>query len=142
MHTLAWGPPLEERWCSPEKKRQMVKGVRYEKGQIGFVWLRKEKTGRHTIMIFLPIKTCCREDNDELCSLSARSHDLICSGGDLDMILEMLSNLKRKGWKRLASYSTASFMASLFQNRLVSPPPDPVPTSRQLWLSLFLLSQV
>lgn len=93
-------------------------------------------------MIFPPIKTCCRADNDELCTLSARSHNSICSRGDSDMILETLSNLKKEGWKRLVIYSTASFMASLFQNRLVSPYPDPVPTSRQLLLRLFLLSQV
>lgn len=123
-----------KRRCSPEEERQMDKRVRYEEGQIWFVWLRKEKTGRHMTMIFPPIKTCCRADNDELCSPSARSCNLICSTGDLDMILEMPSNLKRKGWKRLDIYSTASFMASSFQNRLVSPPPDPVPTSRQLLL--------
>lgn len=80
----------------------MDKGVRHEKGQIEFVWFKKEKTGRHVIMIFPPIKTCCRADSDEFCSLSARSHNLICSRADLDMILEMLSSLKRKGWKRLA----------------------------------------
>lgn len=86
----------------------MDKGVRYEKGQIELVWFRKEKTGRHMIMIYPPIKTCCRADNDELCSLSVKSSNLICRRGDLDMISEMLSNFKRKGWKRLAINSTAS----------------------------------
>jgi len=64
----------------------MDKGVRYGKGQIGFVWFRKEKTGRHMIVISPPIKTCRRADNDELCSLSARLRDLICSRGNVGMI--------------------------------------------------------
>lgn len=100
-------------WCSPEK-RQMDKGVRYEKGQMELIWFRKEKTGRDMIMIYPPIKTCCRADNDELCSLSLMPCNLLCRRGDLDVISEMLSNLKRKGWKRLAINSTAS-LASLSQ---------------------------
>lgn len=100
-------------WCSPEK-RQVDKGVRYEKGQLELGWFRKEKTGRHMIMIYPPIKTCYRADNDELCSLPLKSCNLICRRGDLDMISEMLSNFKRKGWKRLAINSTDS-LASLSQ---------------------------
>lgn len=122
-----------KRWCSPEK-RWMDKGVGDEKGQIELVWFRKEKTGRHMIMIFPPIKTCCRADNDELCSLSVKSCNLIYRR-DVDMISEMLSNFKRKGWKRTAINSTA-FLASLSQ---LSQPCSPQQT---VIVKIFLLRQV
>lgn len=113
-HTGLRTSAVGKTWRSPEKRRQMDKGVRYKKGQIELVWFSKEKTWRHVIMIYPPIKTCCRADNDELCSLSVKSCNLICRRGDLDMISEMLSNFKRKGCKRLAINSTAS-SASLSQ---------------------------
>lgn len=80
-----------------------------KKDKLSLSGLEKKKTGIHMIMIYPPIKTCCRADNDELCSLFVKSCNLICRRGDLDMISEMLSNFKRKGWKRLGINSTASF---------------------------------
>lgn len=84
---------------------------------------RKEKTGRHMIMIYPPTKTCCRADNDELCSLSLMPCNLFCRRGDLDVISEMLSNLKKEGLEEAGYqlHSLLGFFISVLLTTLSSP---------------------